>query len=100
MDLWVTYGFVDNFAFVGKSLFYYSAFHPKYDEEVSFHVQVKVLNIMHVPNGSFMSVQLAIGWICGLHMDSWITLHSWVNPYSIIVLFIQNMMKRCHFTFK
>ena len=26
-------------------------------------------------------------------MDSWVTLDSWVNPYYIIVLVIQNMMK-------
>ena len=29
----------------------------------------------------------------GLHMDSWVTLDSWITPYSMIVLSIQNMMK-------
>ena len=30
-------------------------------------------------------------------MDSWVTLDSWVIPYSIIVLGIQNMMKEMSF---
>ena len=30
-------------------------------------------------------------------MDSWVTLDSWVIPYSIIVLDIQNMMKEMSF---
>ena len=30
-------------------------------------------------------------------MDSWLTLDLWVNPYSIIVLAIQNMMKAMSF---
>ena len=30
-------------------------------------------------------------------MDSWVTLDSWVIPYSIIVLVIQNMMKAISF---
>ena len=30
-------------------------------------------------------------------MDSWVTLDSWVIPYSILVLDIQNMMKEMSF---
>ena len=39
----------------------------------------------------------SIGNNPGLHMDSWVTLDSWVKPYLIIVLAIQNMMKESSF---